>query len=64
MNLSFNLKLAEGYKSNSQIARVLTEGWVKENAYCPHCGYSSIKKFQNNKPVSDFFAPHAVEFLN
>ena len=43
MNLSFNLKLAEGYKSNSQIARVLTEGWVEENAYCPNCENASIK---------------------
>ena len=30
MNLSFNTKLAEGYSSNSQIVRVLTENWVKE----------------------------------
>ncbi|NLM44060.1 MAG: restriction endonuclease [Clostridiales bacterium] len=57
MNLNFNLSLAEGYKSNSQIARVLTEGWVEENAYCPNCGNASIKKFKNNKPISDFFCP-------
>jgi hypothetical protein len=31
MNLNFNMKFAEGYTSNSQIARVLTENWVKEN---------------------------------
>ena len=28
MNLNFNTKLAEGYQSNSQIARILTENWV------------------------------------
>lgn len=27
MNLSFNLSLVDGYKSASQIARVLTEDW-------------------------------------
>lgn len=57
MNLSFNLTLAKGYKSNSQIARVLTEGWVKDNAYCPNCGNDYIEKFKNNKPISDFFCP-------
>lgn len=35
MNLSFNIKLAHGYKSNSQIARILTENWVKENSPAP-----------------------------
>ena len=49
MNLLFNTKLAEGYSSNSQIARILTENWVKENSYCPCCGenplnYPELKK--------------------
>ena len=30
MDLRFNTSLAEGYKSNSQIARVLTEDWLGE----------------------------------
>ena len=38
MNLKLNLELAANYTSNSQLARVLTEGWVKENSYCPNCG--------------------------
>jgi len=54
MNLNFNLNLAEGYKSNSQIARVLTENWVKENSYCPNCGELSLNDFENNMPVADF----------
>ena len=48
MNLNFNLKLSEGYKSNSQIARVLTENWVKENSYCPNCGQLPLNDFENN----------------
>lgn len=54
MNLNFNLNLAEGYKSNSQIVRVLTENWVKENSYCPNCGELSLNDFENNMPVADF----------
>lgn len=61
MNLNFNLSLAEGYKSKSQVARVLTEGWVKENSYCPHCQRSSIIEFENNRAVADFQCPSCNE---
>lgn len=54
MNLKFNLGLAKAYKSNSQIARVLTESWVKQNSYCPSCGEKSLNDFENNRPVADF----------
>jgi type II restriction enzyme len=54
MNLSLNTKLAEGYSSNSQIAIVLTENWVKENSYCPCCGETPLNEFENNRPVADF----------
>lgn len=55
MNLKFNLKLADSYTSNSQIARVLTENWVKENSYCPNCGKEQINEYPNNQAVADFF---------
>ncbi|MDD2986547.1 DpnI domain-containing protein [Flavobacterium sp.] len=61
MNLEFNLKLAEGYKSNSQIARVLTESWVKENSYCPNCGRLALNEFENNMPVADFYCLECKE---
>ncbi len=61
MNLSFNLKLAEGYSSNSQIARVLTENWVKENSYCPCCGEILLNEFENNRPVADFYCKKCNE---
>lgn len=61
MNLKFNLGLAEGYKSNSQIARVLTESWVKQNSYCPSCGEKSLNDFENNKPVADFHCTKCFE---
>ena len=55
MNLNFNIDIAHGYKSNSQIARVLTENWVKENSYCPKCGQLPLNDFENNMPVADFY---------
>lgn len=55
MNLTFDLKAADGYKSNSQIARVLTESWVGKNIYCPNCGNEILNEFANNSPVADFF---------
>lgn len=55
MNLRFDLSLAEGYKSKSQIARVLTEKWVGQNIYCPACGNDMLSEFPNNLPVADFF---------
>lgn len=61
MNLLFNTKLAEGYTSNSQIARVLTEHWVHENSYCPCCGEVPLAEFENNKPVADFYCKRCSE---
>lgn len=61
MNLNFNLKFAEGYTSNSQIARVLTENWVKENSYCPSCGEKPITEYENNRPVADFYCKKCSE---
>lgn len=55
MNLKFNKNLADSYLSNSQIARVLTENWVKENSYCPSCGSDNVSEYPNNQPVADFF---------
>lgn len=47
--------LAEGYKSNSQKARVITENWVDNNMFCPICGNINISRLENNKPVADFY---------
>jgi type II restriction enzyme len=61
MNLKLNSQLADSYKSASQIARVLTENWVKENSYCPNCGADKIDEYPNNKPVGDFFCEDCKE---
>ena len=61
MNLKFNTRLADSYHSSSQIARVLTEDWVKQNSYCPNCGQEKISEYSNNKPVADFYCSNCSE---
>lgn len=55
MNLNLNLKLAAGYHSGTQKARILTESWVVDNMYCPRCGNFNVSHFPNNRPVADFY---------
>lgn len=54
MITKFDTSLAIGYKSPSQIARILTEAWVKQNIYCPSCGNDVLEPFKNNSRVADF----------
>lgn len=61
MNLAFNKSLAEGYTSNSQIARRLTEDWVLKNSYCPSCGEIQLNEYENNRPVADFYCKKCSE---
>ncbi len=61
MNLKFNTDLASTYTNNSQVARVLTESWVKDNSYCPNCGKDQISEYPNNQPVADFFCTFCNE---
>lgn len=60
-NLNFNKNLAMKYKSNSQAIRILSESWFSENMYCPCCGNIKLKKFENNKPVADFYCEKCKE---
>lgn len=51
------LDLSEGaelYKSGSQIARVITEGWTAAQMYCPNCGHPRLTQLPANRPVADF----------
>jgi type II restriction enzyme len=54
VNLKFDISVSKNYTSSSQIARVLTESWVKQNAFCPSCGNDELNQFSNNSPVADF----------
>lgn len=61
MQLQLETKLADSYKSQSQKIRVLTESWIDKEAYCPNCGYFEIDKYENNRPVADFFCSNCKE---
>lgn len=55
MSLSiYQKEVFEEYHSNSQIARVLTENWFKEEMYCPACLHEELAKSPNNTKVIDF----------
>jgi type II restriction enzyme len=61
MNMQMDHKIAEQYSSNSQKIRVITENWVNQNLFCPHCGNMHLSHFENNRPVADFYCPHCIE---
>lgn len=56
MKLKMDLSLAEGYRSPSQIAKVLTERWMLTEGYCPNC-HSDLKQSKSNSKVLDFDCP-------
>lgn len=61
MQLTFDTKLVEGYKSTSQKVRVLTEHWVDKSVFCPNCGRFNLDRYENNKPVADFYCNNCSE---
>ena len=60
MNLLLNKNLGNSYSSKSQKIRVITEGWVLGQIYCPSCGYV-VSDYENNKPVADFYCKKCTE---
>jgi len=60
MKTLFNPKLAQGYKSASQKIRVLTEGWVDAEIFCPNCG-TNVSAYENSRPVADFYCSKCQE---
>ena len=61
MDLHFNLNLISQYSNNSQISRVLTESWVKENSFCLNCNNENLRQFNNNSPVADFYCSNCSQ---
>jgi type II restriction enzyme len=60
MQQFLNKELAVRYKSSSQKIRVLTENWVDEEIFCPSCG-ADVNRYENNRPVADFYCPICKE---
>ena len=61
MNLILPEIFNSKYKSNSQIARVITETWLKNEMYCPACGCNFLTKNPNNAKMADFFCSECGE---
>ncbi len=61
MELFFNTSLAEAYHSKLQKIRVMSEDWVNNNVYCVRCGHNKLARFENNKPVGDFYCANCKE---
>lgn len=61
MNLMIDTQPAIGYKSRSQIGRVISEAWVRSQLYCPFCENDKLMKFESNRPAADFFCPYCNE---
>src|SRR5688572_18102043 len=60
MELGFG-EAPAGFESPSQIARVLTEGWVALRMFCPGCGADQLEKFANNREAADFHCARCGE---
>lgn len=60
MELTLDKNLAINYTSQSQIARILTESWVRKEIFCPNCG-DKVESYKSNKPVADFYCKKCSE---
>ncbi|WP_284680694.1 DpnI domain-containing protein [Aceticella autotrophica] len=49
------------YKNKSQLIRVISENWFRDNMYCPFCTREKINAYNNNHPVADFFCDFCGE---
>ena len=61
MDLCFDREKAEGYKSPSQIARVLTEDWAARNLFCVACNRNRLQLARDNTKVIDFVCDNCAE---
>jgi len=60
MQLQMPLDLATNYRSASQRARVVSEGWGERNLYCANCTSGSLTRSANNTKVEDFVCPRCA----
>lgn len=61
MNTNLPKHLAHGYKSLTQIARVVTEGWVSDNMYCLACDSAHLLPTKPGMRVVDFLCDSCDE---
>ena len=61
MLLALDSSLALGYKSQSQVARRVSEHWGLQNLYCSACDSDSLAQSPNNTPAIDFVCPRCQQ---
>ena len=61
MQIKMPKELGAPYKSLSQKARVISEGWADTNMYCPSCMARRLAKTPTNTPVVDFVCFNCTE---
>lgn len=54
MKLTLDPRLGDGYRSASQWARRVTEGWASANLYCVACPSASLAAHAANRAVEDY----------
>ena len=54
MDLRLDPAVAAGYKSASQVARVVTERWASANLYCLACASNRLDPLRPNARVTDY----------
>lgn len=57
LDLECSLEPGLKYRSNAQVARVVTENWCATYMYCPACSSNSLTQAPNNCPGVDFTCP-------
>ncbi len=57
MDIRCDLSLGAGYKSNSQLARRMTEHWCARELYCAACHSDQLQPMAANTPSTDFVCP-------
>jgi type II restriction enzyme len=60
MNLQMDVHLGAGFKSKSQVTRVVSEDWAKSNLYCPACASNQLNQTPNNTKAFDFVCPSCL----
>jgi type II restriction enzyme len=61
LKLGFGESPQAAFDSGSQTARVLTEAWASNEAFCPNCGNAHLSRFANNRPVADLYCSACKE---
>jgi type II restriction enzyme len=61
MDLQCRTELADAYKAQPQIARVLTEAWCTRELYCPACDSDRLRQSKTNTPAVDFECPQCEQ---